>query len=118
MDFFFPDQDPNIERFPPEKVSITHIKAEAYPDGQRVRVTLEMTPFEQRPHIEVSLQDADGTEVSSTSIIEPMAWKLEFTLHIRGEARKGSYTLTAHLFYPEGPQAEPYTQKFEILPAS
>ncbi|MBN1305296.1 MAG: hypothetical protein JXA13_12740 [Anaerolineales bacterium] len=116
MDFFFPDQDPDIERFPPEKVVITNLQAEAYPDGRRVRVTLETTPFEQRPHIEVSLLDADGNEISSTSIIEPMAWKLEFTLHIRCDPPGNSFTLTAQLFYPEGPQAEPYSLNFEISP--
>jgi hypothetical protein len=114
MEFYLPGQDPDIERLPPEKVHILELRAEPYPDGRRVRVNMDMTPFEKRPHIEISLTDAGGHEVASASFIEPMAWKLEFTLHIRGEDPASPYTLSAHLFYPDGVQAEPIQTTFEI----
>jgi hypothetical protein len=44
-----------------------------------------------------------------------MSWKIEFTMHIRGEL-KNPYTLEAKLFYPDGPAAEPQTFTFDVKP--
>ena len=110
MSFFFPED--GLERVSPEKTHITSIQAEPYPDGDRVRVQLEITPFLTRPHIEVTLTDVQGEEVASASIVEPMGWRLEFTLHLRG-ATNGPFTLAARLFFPDGPTAEPVTTTFE-----
>lgn len=116
MDFFFPED--NLTRAVPEETRITHLTAEAWPDGRRLRINLQITPFQKRPYIEVTLEDADGEEVASTSIVEPLSWKIEFTMHIRGELRN-PYTVHARLYYPEdGPttQAEPFT--FDIKPSA
>src|SRR5215216_3780948 len=113
MEFFFPED--NLQRMTPEETRITSLTAESYPDGYRLRVNIEITPFQKRPHVEVTLSDADGKEVASSSIIEPMSWKLEFTMHIRGELRN-PYTLEAKLFYPDGPAAEPQKFSFDVEP--
>ncbi|HEX2992406.1 MAG TPA: hypothetical protein VHO49_17090 [Anaerolineales bacterium] len=99
----------------PEETRILDLNAEPYPDGYRLRVNIEITPYQKRPHIEVLLSDADGEEIASTSIVEPMSWKLEFTMHIRGELNN-PYTLEAKLFYPDGPAAEPQTFTFDVKP--
>ncbi len=99
----------------PEETRITSLSAEPYPDGYRLRVNLEMTPFQKRPHLEVTLKDANGDEIASSSIVEPMSWKIEFTMHIRGELNN-PYTLQASLFYPDGPAAEPRTFQFSVEP--
>ena len=113
MDFFFPED--NLNRMTPEETRIASLSAEPYPDGYRVRVNIQITPFQKRPHIEVTLKDADGDEIGSTTIVEPMSWKLEFTMHIRGELNN-PYTLDAKLYYPEGPSAEPQTFSFDVKP--
>jgi len=113
MDFFFPED--NLNRMTPEETHITALSAEPYPDGYRLHVNIGVTPFQKRPHIEVLLTDADGDEVASTSIVEPMSWKLEFTMHIRGEL-KNPYKLEARLFYPDGPTTEPQTFTFDVKP--
>lgn len=113
MEFFFPED--NLQRMTPEETHITSLTAEPYPDGYRLRVNIEVTPFQKRPHIEVELSDADGNEIASTSIIEPLSWKIEFTMHIRGELRN-PYTLEARLFYPDGPTSEPQTFSFDVEP--
>src|SRR5512135_1608998 len=101
MSFFFniPD-DPDIIPLPPEDVRIRQLTAEPYPDGRRVRVNLELTPFQQRPSLEVTLRDQDAEEVSSVSVVEPMSWKIEFTMHVRRDPPHGTYTLVARLYYP------------------
>ena len=84
-------------------------------DGYRLRVDIEMTPFQKRPHLDVLLRDAAQDEIASTSIVEPLSWKIEFTLHIRGEL-KNPYTLEARLFYPDGPVSQPQTYTFDVKP--
>jgi hypothetical protein len=114
MEFFFPED--NLTRAVPEETKITSLKAEAYPDGsKRLRVNIEVTPFQKRPYIEVALNNAAGDEVASTSIVEPLSWKLEFTLHIRGEIQN-PYTLNARLYYPDGPSHAPQTFSFDVEP--
>ncbi len=114
MDFFFPED--NLQRATPEETRITSLTAEPYPDGERVRVDIEMTPFQTRPFLEVALTDANGVEIATASIVEPMSWKLEFTMHLRG-ANTNPFKIEAKLFYPGGPQAEPVTNTFAIIPA-
>lgn len=111
MDFFFPQDD--LQRMTPEETHITSLSAEPYPDGERVRVDIEITPFQTRPYIEILVTDAKGGEVATASIVEPMAWKLELTMHLRG-AKESPFTIQAKLFYPEGPQAKPVTRTFEV----
>jgi hypothetical protein len=113
MEFFFPED--NLVRATPEETKISSLGADPYPDGRRVHVNIEMTPFQQRPHLEVTLSNANGDEVAAVSVVEPMSWKIEFTMHIRGE-QVGPYRLEAKLFYPEGPSAEPQSISFEAAP--
>jgi hypothetical protein len=116
MEFFLPEDHLDLtNRTTPEETRITFLSAEPYPDGYRVHVNIGMTPFQKRPHLEVMLTDGTGNEVASTTIVEPMNWKIEFTMHIRGEL-DNPYTLEAKLFYPDGPSAEPQTLNFEVLP--
>ena len=116
MDFFF-NKD-NLNRMMPEETRITSLTATPYPDGRRVRVNVEVTPFQKRPHIEVLLKDANGDDVASTSIVEPMGWKLEFTMHIREKELKNPYTVEAKLYYPDGPSQEPQVISFDVKPSS
>ena len=113
MDFFFPED--NLARMVPEETEITSLSAEPYPDGYRVHVHIQMTPFQKRPHVDVLLKDADGEEIASTTIVEPLSWKIEFTMHIRGELNN-PYALEARLYYPDGPSKEPQTFRFEVQP--
>ena len=113
MDFFFPDD--LTPRAAPAETRITDLRAEPWPDRGRVRVNLEITPFQARPHVDVILLNSDGEEVAATSLVEPMTWKLEFTLHVRGKTDPaGDYRLEARLYYPDGPAAEPVSIEFTI----
>lgn len=100
----------------PEETRITSLTAEPYPDGNRLRVNIEVTPFQKRPYIDVLLTDSNGDEVASSSIVEPLGWKLEFTMHIRDEELKNPYTLEAKLYYPDGPAQEAQYFSFDIKP--
>jgi hypothetical protein len=115
MNFFYAKD--GLTRAVPEETKITVFSAKSYPDGKRVLVNMEITPFQKRPNITVSLHNANGTEVASTTIIESMIWKLEFTLHVRGEILN-PYHLIAKLYYPEAEIfAKPQQISIEVLRA-
>jgi hypothetical protein len=115
MDFFLPEDD--LTRAVPEETRISALSAQPYPDGHRLRVNIEITPFQKRPYIEVTLHDSDGDEVASTNIVEPLSWKLEFTMHIRGKLNN-PYALSARLYYPDGPANDPLIFSFDVEPPS
>lgn len=112
MEFFFPED--NLHRTAPEETKILSLSAEPYEDGRRIRVNIEVSPFEKRPHIEFVLKDIENKEVSSASFVEPMAWKLEFTMHVRTEPADGLLDLAARLYYPDGPEAEPVSVHIDL----
>lgn len=111
--FFF---DPGEAPQPRERVRITELAAAPYPDGSRVRITVELTPFLEKPNLEIYARKVDGPIVAEMSVIETMIPHLEFTLHIRGvEELTGQYVLTAELYYDDRTQPQHTRQTtFEI----
>lgn len=99
MEIYF--QDPSEIPLPPEEVRIRKFTAELWPDGRRVRVYVEVDPFQKRPNVDLTIRNAQGEEEATASIIESMERKMELTMHLRrprGEGG-GSYSAEAVLFY-------------------
>lgn len=101
MDIFF--QDPSAIPLPPEEVKIVELRAEPWPDKRRVKVILEITPFQKRPNGEIILLDAQGNQLSSVNIIESIEARMEITLHVRGIEPDGDFTVSALIYYLEEP---------------
>jgi hypothetical protein len=102
MDIFF--ADPSEIPLPPNEVRIRALKADLWPDGRRVKVFMELDPFQKRPNAVLTIVDPEGQEIASADIIETMTRKIELNLHLRGELKKGNYTLDAVLFYADLPE--------------
>lgn len=87
---------------PRSEVRILDIKANPYPDGRRVRIALELTPFLEKPSGDIVVMDKDGNRIAAASFIETMIPKLEITLHLRHDIRgAGECTVFANIFYAE-----------------
>ena len=113
MEAFFPDLD--VNRLLPEDVRFMELTAEPLPDGQRIRTHLSLTPFRTPPLIELILTDPQGETCGGASIVEPMGWNLDLTLHIRTlEIKPGQYSLNAVLSYPELGDVDQRTVKMDI----
>jgi len=97
MDIFF--TDPDDVPLPPEEVRIREFKADPWPDSRRVKVYLEVTPFQKRPSGEIVIRDDSGQPVASANIIETIDPKMEINLHLRGSDLSGVFTAVVVLFY-------------------
>lgn len=104
MDIFF--SDPNDVPVPPEEVRIRELEAKPWPDGQRVAIRFQVTPFQERPNIEMKIFDANGKEVSELSVVEALESKMEFTMHLREPKPEGVYKVRMRVFYTDLDQFE------------
>jgi hypothetical protein len=102
MDIFF--TDPSEIPLPPEQVRIRELRADPSPDGKRVRVYLEVDPFQKRPSVDLAILDQEGEEIATASIIESMTRKMELTMHLRRGVPGNSFTLHATLYFAALPE--------------
>lgn len=104
MDIFF--QDPSEVPLPPNEVRIREFNANPYADGQRVRIYLEVDPFQKRPSADLVVLNPEGNMVATASIIESMIRKIEVTLHLRGDLTEGRYTVKSRVYYTQEQEPE------------
>lgn len=112
MDLFF--ADPSEVPLPPAEVRIRALNIDPFPDGKRLRISLELDPFQKRPNVDLILVDAQGNELSSAYIIQSMTRQMELVMHLRRPA-SGACTLVAVLYY--GSLPEPGTRFAESGPS-
>lgn len=98
-DIFFTDADE--APVPPAEVRVRALDASPRQDCVRVDVHLELTPFQQRPNVEVGIKNADGHEVAALNVVEAIDHKMDFTMHLREPKPSGRYSVAVHVFYSE-----------------
>lgn len=99
INFFLQNND-NLK--PRDEVRIEKLGAEPLPDGRRIKVSMEVTPFRERPNLEIALFDQAQRKVSGTTVIEAMTFRMEFILHLRNVTEPaGDYELRAALYYED-----------------
>ena len=86
---------------PPQEVRIRDFAVEPYPDGKRLRLTLELTPFLKPPSSEIFVTDLQGNQVAAANIIEIIDSRLTLTMHMRMPDPQGEFTARVLLFYTE-----------------
>jgi hypothetical protein len=96
--FFFDQGEGHLPR---EKVRIEHTRAEQYPDGRRVRVTVVLTPFSEKPNLSLIISNSSGETVAEAELLELITPKAELTMHLRHRRTQGDYNLRAELYYDD-----------------
>lgn len=93
--------DPELVPRPREEIRIEAFGLSPYPDGKRVRLELELTPFapSDRPNLEITASSTDGKAVASLSVIETVSRRLSLTMHLREPKPEGRYDFEADLYY-------------------
>ena len=88
-----------------EEVRFGEVGLKPYGDGRRVKLNFTLTPFVERPSVDIAVTNTLGHEVASMSLIEAMDTEFEFTIHLRGPQPKGEHTLHLTIFYPKNDDA-------------
>jgi len=100
MDILF--SDPSETPLPRDEVRIIGLKVEAYPDGRRVRVSIELTPFLEKPNGDIVITNGEGQCVAEASFIGTIVPKFDMTLHLRhNNPKMGEYTAEVTIFFTE-----------------
>ena len=110
MDMFL--IDPDEVRLPPEEVRLLKVQVEPQPNSNRVKVSLELTPFQKRPSVDVTIIAATGKAAAHSSILETMLRKLEFTMHLREVEPGSECSIECVVFYQKLP--EPSDEPIEV----
>ena len=104
---FFDDplQSPNSR----DDVRIKQLGLFLFEDRRRVAVGFDITPFLERPSIQVSIRNLAGMEISSLHVIETLETNFSLTMHLRDPEPEDTYEVSATLYY-----ATPDTERQNI----
>lgn len=83
-----------------EDVRFNQLGLYVHEDGRRVAVGFDITPFLERPSIEVLVTNEAGEVAAALTVIEALQPNFSLTMHLRGESPTGEYEVTATLYYP------------------
>ena len=105
QDIFFTESDETP--LPPEEVRIRILDAVLRPDGRRLDVRTEITPFLKRPNFEIIVSNESGQVSANLSVVEAVETSMEFTMHLHEKEPAGTYLLEMQLFYSDLEANEP-----------
>ncbi len=114
MDIFF--QDPTEVPLPPGDVRIRDFQAVPWPDGRRVKIYLEVEPFQKRPSADIVIFTQEGSLAAEVSVIESMTRQMEFNLHLRQTSPARKYQVRAVIYYEQLPTLPPAGQTEPLPP--
>ena len=92
---------PGEDALPPDEVRFSELRVEQWPDGQRVKVHVGITPFQQRPDLDATIFNSAGEEIANALIIETLENRLVFTMHLQPDSIGQELTLKAVLSYQD-----------------
>ena len=92
-----------------EDVRIEKLGLYLFDDMRRVQVGFALTPFLERPSLQVSITNPQGQEVSSLHVIETLDTNFSLTMHLRDPEPSEKYQVTVTLYY-----ATPETERQDI----
>lgn len=91
--------DPSDPPRPREEVRLRAITLNIYSDLRRIAFGVELSPFKERPSLDVVITNAKGETVSSLIVIESMGPTFRLTMHLRDAEVTNPYKLVAVLYY-------------------
>lgn len=83
----------------PQDVRLNQLGLFVYEDGRRIAVGFNITPFRERPSIEVIANNERGQPAGSLTIIEALQPNFSLTMHLRDASPTEEYTIRAELYY-------------------
>lgn len=82
-----------------ESVRLKQLGIFVHEDKRRVAVGFDLTPFMERPCLEVTITNANGEWASSLNVIETLETNFSLTMHLRDKEPTETYAVTAVVYY-------------------
>ena len=101
-DFFFTEYEDAVPR---EDVRLLNVDAHQDPGTRIIRLALELTPFMDRPSLDIRISN-EGKELASTSLVEVIRPKNEFVMHLRVDELPSEGELKIVVYYLDIPVPE------------
>ena len=98
---------------PLEDVRITGVHVEVMPDHRRVLVSVDLTPFFEKPSFDVTLL-RDGVEERAASVVGAMSPQAQLTMHLPPGNPGGSYVVRVDLLDGDATIRQTETAPFEV----
>ncbi|MCP4424982.1 MAG: hypothetical protein GY803_10850, partial [Chloroflexi bacterium] len=92
-----------------EDVKINRLGLFMHEDGRRVAVGFDVTPFLERPSLQVTFTNERGEEAGSLHVIETLQTNFSLTVHLRDKEPTDTYVVTAVVYY-----ATPETERVNV----
>ncbi len=70
-----------------------------YEDGRRVMVGFEITPFLERPSLEINIRNENGERAASMIIVDTQTPNFSMTMHLRDKEPTDTYSVDVVLYY-------------------
>lgn len=100
-------EDPSKAPRAREDVRFNQLALYVHPDGgRRVAVGFDITPFIERPSIDVRVTNARGESAADLTVIQTLEANFHLTLHLRDKEPTDEYTFSASLYYGGAPDEE------------
>ena len=107
-----------------EDVRLLRTRLEVAPEGRRVAVDLELTPFVERPTIEGRLFNGSGESAGLINMIETLDTVNRVVMHLRDSETINPYRLELRIYYAHIEQdmkrmmVDEVIQTFEVTPGN
>ena len=92
-------EDPIREPRSREEVRFNRLGIFMYEDGHRFGVGFDLTPFKERPSLQVCVTDETGREVTSLTIIESIQTNFSLTMHLPEDENNTLFDVSVLLYY-------------------
>ena len=92
-----------------EEVRIKQIGLFIHDDLRRISFGLELTPFLERPSVQVTIHNGQGEPAGALTVIETMTPNFSLIIHLRDGDITDPYELTAEIYY-----ATPETARLDV----
>lgn len=83
-----------------EEVRFNRLGLYMYPKKRQVAVGFDITPFFEKPSIEVRITNELGEQAANLSVIEAMQPNFSLIMHLRDQVPTETYQVKAILYYP------------------
>jgi len=109
--------DPEDVPRPRDEIRLRQLAVTPMSHG-RLRVDIRLTPFLERPNLDLDVVDSAGESLARTTVVEADSSHFSLTMHLRGRPALGEYTLRGALSYASSPPLDVREERFVVEPAA